>query len=95
MFASISAGHALPYADYRVDNKAEKASTPTKQVREDLVELVTSLPQDQTVAGLAEVSMCSTILNPDDTVSTRSVTCSCRFETILARKYITLSILKK
>ena len=57
VFASISAGHALPYADHRVDNKAEKASTPTKQ--------------DQTVAGLAEVSMCSTILNPDETVSAR------------------------
>ena len=58
VFDSIERGHCLPPDQYRVDRQA-KSSTPTKQ--------------DQTQARLGEVSMCSTILNPDDTMVTRTV----------------------
>ena len=58
VFDSIERGYCLPTEGYRVD-KNTKSSTPTKQ--------------DQTQAGLGEVSMCSTILNPDDTMVTRCV----------------------
>ena len=58
VFDSIERGYCLPTEGYRVD-KNTKSSTPTKQ--------------DQTQAGLGEVSMCSTILNPADTMVTRCV----------------------
>ena len=58
VFDSIERGYCLPTEGYRVD-KNTKSSTPTKQ--------------DQTQAGLGEVSMCSTILNPDDTMVTKCV----------------------
>ena len=56
---SIDRGYCQPTEPYRVDRGKTSASTPTKQ--------------DQTVAGLAEVSMCSTILDPDETMAARSV----------------------
>lgn len=59
VFESIERGYCLPTEPYRVDRTKTKASTPTKQ--------------DQTVAGLAEVSLCSTILDPNETMATRSV----------------------
>jgi len=59
VFDSIERGYCLATDSYRVDRGKTKASTPTKQ--------------DQTIAGLAEVSMCSTILNPDETMATRSI----------------------
>ena len=60
VFDSITAGHMLPFKDFRLETKTTRSSTPTK---------------DETVQGqgLAEVSMCSTILNPDETMSVRSV----------------------
>ena len=58
VFDSIETGYCLPTEGYRVD-KNTKSSTPTKQ--------------DQTQARLDDVSMCSTILNPDDTMVTRCV----------------------
>jgi len=59
VFDSIERGYCLNTEAYRVDKGKTNSSTPTKQ--------------DQTMAGLAEVSMCSTILNPDETVGTRLV----------------------
>ena len=59
VFDSIEQGYCLPTEPYRVDRTKTKASTPTKQ--------------DQTMAGLAEVSLCSTILDPNETMATRSV----------------------
>ena len=58
VFDSIEAGYCLPTESYRVD-KNTKSSTPTKQ--------------DQSQVRLDEVSMCETILNPDDTMVTRCV----------------------
>ena len=55
---STEAGYCLPTESYRVE-KTTKSSTPTKQ--------------DQTQARLDEVSMCETILNPDETLATRQV----------------------
>lgn len=55
---SIEAGYCLPTDNYTVD-KNTKSSTPTKQ--------------DQTQVRLDEVSMCSIILNPDETMVTRCV----------------------
>jgi topoisomerase (DNA) II binding protein 1 len=57
VFESIEAGHMLPFQGFRLDSQKTNASTPTKQ--------------DMTVAGLAEVSLCSTILNPDETMAAR------------------------
>ena len=59
VFESIERGYCLPTEPYRVDRTKTKASTPTKQ--------------DQTVAGLAEVSLCSTICDPNETMAARSV----------------------
>ena len=59
VFDSIEQGYCLPPDMYRVDRNRTNASTPTKQ--------------DQTVAGLSEVSMCSTILNPDETMTNRCI----------------------
>jgi len=59
VFDSVATGHMLPFKDFRLESKkTARSSTPTK---------------DETVQGLAEVSMCSTILNPDETMSVRSV----------------------
>ena len=59
VFDSVAAGHMLPFRDFRLESQqTARSSTPTK---------------DETVQGLAEVSMCSTILNPDETMSVRSV----------------------
>ena len=55
---SIEAGYCLTTDSYRVE-KTTKSSTPTKQ--------------DQTQVRLDEVSMCETILNPDETLATRQV----------------------
>ena len=55
---SIEAGYCLPTDYYRVE-KNTKSSTPTKQ--------------DQSQVKLDEVSMCDTILNPDETMVTRCV----------------------
>ena len=55
---SIEAGYCLATDSYRVD-KNTKSSTPTKQ--------------DQSQVRLDEVSMCDTILNPDETMATRCV----------------------
>ena len=55
---SIEKGYCLPTDGYRVD-KDTKSSTPTKQ--------------DQTQVRLDDVSMCSIILNPDETMATRCV----------------------
>jgi len=59
VFDCIEQGYCLPTDKYRVDRGKANSSTPTKQ--------------DQTMAGLAEVSMCSTILNPDETMGSRMV----------------------
>lgn len=59
VFDCIEKGYCLNTDTYRVDRGKASSSTPTKQ--------------DQTMAGLAEVSMCSTILNPDETVGARLV----------------------
>ena len=56
---SIERGYCLPTDQYRVDRIKTKSSTPTKI--------------DQTRAELSEVSMCSTILNPDETMAARSI----------------------
>ena len=56
---SIDRGYCLPTDQYRVDRSKTKASTPTKI--------------DQTRAELSEVSMCSTILNPDETLAARCI----------------------
>ena len=55
---SIEAGYCLPTDNYRVE-KTTKSSTPTRE--------------DQAEARLGEVSMCSTILNPEETLVTRQV----------------------
>ena len=62
VFDCIEKGHCLPTDDYRVDNlnPREKVSTPEKT--------------DVTMAKLQEVSMCSTILHPNDqTTTTKTV----------------------
>eukprot|EP00092_Neocalanus_flemingeri_P010154 GFUD01010944.1.p1 GENE.GFUD01010944.1~~GFUD01010944.1.p1 ORF type:complete len:1552 (+),score=561.52 GFUD01010944.1:76-4731(+) len=59
VFDCIEKGYCLQTDTYRVDRGKANSSTPTKQ--------------DQTIAGLAEVSMCSIILNPDETVGSRLV----------------------
>ena len=59
VFDCIEKGYCLQTDSYRVDRGKANSSTPTKQ--------------DQTMAGLTEVSMCPTILNPDETVGTRLV----------------------
>lgn len=69
VFDSIEKGHCLPTDKYRVDaapdsasgaaGSTDRASTPTKA--------------DVTPAGLSEVSMCSTILRPQDETITSKV----------------------
>ena len=58
VFQSIESSHCLPFSTFRLDAPAQ-TSSPRRQ--------------DASLAGLAEVSMCSTILNPDETMSTKSV----------------------
>ena len=57
VFDSIEQGYCLSTEPYRVDRTKTKATTK----------------QDQTMAGLAEVSLCSTILDSNETMAARSV----------------------
>ena len=67
---SIEAGYCLPTDNYRVE-KNTKSSTPTKQ--------------DQSQARLDDVSMCSIILNPDETLVTRRVEDAINCTTMLGK----------
>ncbi len=80
VFDSIEKGICMGTDRYRVDLTAkEKVSTPEKN--------------DRTVAGLQEVSMCSTILLPSDATTTNNVneTLASDYRTVLDGRQLTSS----